>query len=137
MMPFLNLAAKMDQVQSILRHHVLPDKNLLITALESGELDTLNEDTVKVGVSSSVGGPPVVTVEGADVLAWNFIAVSAHDHWYSASVHDLKILALVKRHNPRHQRRPFARSGHAAASESNRTMSFNGRKGSPQVIVRT
>ncbi|EJK62999.1 hypothetical protein THAOC_16369 [Thalassiosira oceanica] len=71
------IPAKIDQVQSILRHHVIPDKNLLITALESGELDTLNEDTARVMVSSSFGDPPVVTVEGADVIAWNFIATKS------------------------------------------------------------
>ena len=70
------LAAKIDQVESILRHHVIPDKNLLIAALESGTLDTLNEDTARVRVDSSVADSPVVTVEGADVVAWNFVAVS-------------------------------------------------------------
>lgn len=134
---YLYLAAKIDQVQSILRHHVIPDKNLLITALESGELDTLNEDTARVMVSSSFGDPPVVTVEGADVIAWNFIAVSAK---ITGLQHQLMILKrcrlLVQRCNPRHRHRPFARRDHTSASKSNRKL-FNGWNDNPQVFIRT
>ena len=103
---------------------MVPDRNLLITALESGTLDTLNEDTARVRVDSSVAESPVVTVEGADIVAWNFIAVSDKFAGLQRQLVCLNILALVERYNPRYRHRPFAEWDHTSASKSN-LLSFN------------